>query len=65
MLGHRDTMVIEASHVLSTWSLKSSGENRHKQQINTHATEVPQTKETERYVENGLYEQMADMRNVS
>ena len=58
-------MVIEASHVLSTWSLKSSGENRQKQQINTRATEVPRTKETERYVENGLYEQMADMRNVS
>lgn len=65
MLSHRDTMVIEASHVLSTWSLKSSGENRHKQQINTRATEVLRRKQTECYVENGLYEQMADMRNVS
>lgn len=41
MLGPRDTMVTKASHVLSTRSLKSSGENRHKQekkktQVNTN-----------------------------
>lgn len=63
MLGPRDMMVTKARHVLSTWSLKSNWENRHRQenkQVDTSYSWVRCRKPTEVCVENGLGGQMAE-----